>query len=58
MFQNMCEASLYVEIDKPKVNESNEIPEEGGIHKQKTLNVTKKIKKQPPRYLKGTQSNQ
>lgn len=45
MFQNMCEASLYVEIDKPKVNESNEIPEEGNIHKQKTLNVTKKIKK-------------
>jgi hypothetical protein len=50
----MCEASLYVEIDKPKVIESDEIPEEGGIQKGMTLNVTKKIKKQPPSYLKGT----
>lgn len=50
----MCEASLYVEIDKPKVNESDEIPDEGGLLKVKTLNVTKKIKKQPPSYLKGT----
>jgi hypothetical protein len=27
----MCEASLYVEIDKPNVNDGDEIPDEGGL---------------------------